>query len=172
MKKDSPSPKPQGKKVRFIKPPNTLKLKAGNGGIAEENIERAQTTMDTFESDFQPDAQRFLDQLSAALKMIESALASGKSFDPDSAIFPMMQIKANGGMFKFRLMSDVADIGLQFMEAIEKFNPDSLEIMHAHENALRVILKNNLRGDGGKEGYKLVQELHRACTRYFRKYAP
>lgn len=158
------------KKARFITPPNRLKMKVGGGGIPEERLERAQMLMDTYEVDFRPVAAKLLGSLETATKTALTDLAKNKALDKDKMVFPIMQLKANGGMFQYRLLSDVADICLQFMEAVNDYNKDAVEIIQAHENAIHVIIKNDLKGDGGAEGYALVQELHEACNRYFKKY--
>ena len=81
-----------------------------------------------------------------------------------------MHLKANGGMFQYHLISDIADICLQFLEAIEEYNDEAIEIIKAHEQTIQIILDNKLKGNGGKEGYELVKELHQACSRYFKKH--
>jgi hypothetical protein len=168
MKKEAAREKK--KKVKFIKPPNTLKLKVGSGGIPQERIQDAQLAMEMFETDFSPIAHELIRKFSAGMRGVEKAVAAKVEFDRDSIVYPVMQLKANGGMFKYTLMSDVADICLQFMEAVNDYNGDTLEVIRAHENSLRSIIGNDLKGNGGHEGYKLVQELHQACQRYFKKY--
>ena len=157
-------------KAKFITPPNYLKVKAGGGGIPEERLERAQLAMDDFKSDFRPEALKMVENLSAGTTGALKALKDGKAFEKDKMIFPIMQLKANGGMFKYQLLSDIADICLQFMEAVNDFTPEAIDIIKAHENTINIVISNDLKGDGGKEGYTLVQELHKACTRYFKKY--
>lgn len=159
------------KKTKFIRPPNTLKQKAGNGGIPESLIRQAQVVMENFESDFRPEARRLVNALDAALKEAEAAVRDERDFSRESLIHPVMQLKAAGGMFKYELISDVADICLQFMENITEYNKDTFEVIKIHKTTIQTILSNNLRGNGGKEGYALVQELHRACVRYSRRYA-
>lgn len=161
----------QSKKARFIKPPNILKQKVGSGGIDESLLEQAQSIIDTVELDFVPYAEEFLRQLSAAVK---KARTSDDSFQDkkESIVGPIMQLKANGGMFRYQLVSDVADIALQFVESVDDINNDGLDVIKAHENTIRVITGNKLRGDGGNEGFALVKELHKACKRYFEKHKP
>jgi len=158
------------KKPQFIQPPNILKKKAGIGGLPEDILKKAQAVLDNFESDFRPEAQTLLKTLSLALKKAESCLTTGEIFQKDQLIFPIMQLKANGGMFKFNLLSDVADICLQFMESLEHYNQDACDVIRIHENTIHVIISRNLKGTGGEEGYILVQELHKACLRYFKKH--
>lgn len=157
-------------KVKFINPPNRLKMKAGGGGVPEERIAHAQIVMDDFEADFLPIATELTENLSNATQAALKKIKQNKDFDKSEIINPIMQIKANGAMFKYNLLTDIADICLQFMETVNDYNKEAITIIRAHEKAIQAIIKNNLKGDGGKEGYTLVQELHLACTRYFKKY--
>lgn len=154
--------------VRFIKPPNILKQKVGHGGISEERLEKSQQFVNNIEVDFTPYAKQFLTELSAKIKDAQG----NDNFEKvrDGIIAPIMQLKANGGMFRYQLVSDVADIALQFVEAIDEINQDGLNVLKAHENTIKIIVSSNLRGDGGAEGYALVKELDKARRRYFTKY--
>lgn len=156
--------------VKFINPPNRLKMKAGGGGIPKSHIEQAQKVIENFEMDFRPEAKKLVQILDDATNAAIKSIKAGNKINKDEMIHPIMQLKANGGMFKYRLLTDVADICLQFMEALNDYTPDAVEIIKAHENAINIIINNDLKGDGGQAGYVLVQELHKACTRYFKKY--
>ena len=82
-----------------------------------------------------------------------------------------MQLKANGGMFQYYMISDVANSCLNFVENLEgEFNPDASEIIQAHIDAITTILKHQMHGNGGKEGKELIKELEKACKRYHSKY--
>lgn len=159
------------KKVRFMTPPNTLKQKVGSGGLDPLVIARSQDIIDSFEIDFMPYAQRYLEQLEAhTTKAIESNDNSPELKGKISV--PVMELKANGGMFHYELLSDVANIALRFLDAIDELNKDALEVIKAHETTIKIIIKNDLKGDGGKEGDALINELDKACRRYFSKHPP
>src|SRR5690606_34435006 len=85
---------------------------------------------------------------------------------------PVMELKANGAMFEYPLISDVAGILLNFLENLQDLNDDALEIVKVHRRTLHVIVTSRLRGTGGRDGQALLQELVDACERYFKKYAP
>jgi hypothetical protein len=155
--------------VRFIKPANILKQKVGTGGIDEALLEKSQKFIETAELDFLPYANQFLEDLVSRIKKAKTGKDTFQE-KRDSLIRPVMQLKANGGMFQFQLVSDVADIALQFLEEVQEMNEDVFEVLSAHVGTIQVILTNNLRGDGGSEGYALVKELDKACKRYFAKY--
>lgn len=156
------------KKPRFITPPNLMKMKVGSGGISENLIEQAQHLIETNTLDFLPYARDYFNAYAAILKTLK----------PDSGIeaaaamiAPMMKLKASGGMFQFMLLSDVADIALDFLEKAKVMNADMLDVLKAHEKTLKIIIGSELKGNGGKEGKALTKELHEACKRYYSKHA-
>src|SRR5690606_34285979 len=110
------------RKPRFIKPPNILKEKVGVGGIDEKLLTRSQEVIDKNETgiDFIIYAEQYLKEFSDSVKAARSNDNFKKS--RDKIVRPVMQLKANGGMFQYQLVSEVADIALQFLEAVEDEN--------------------------------------------------
>ena len=157
---------------RYIKPPNILKQKVGNGGLDESLLEKAQNYIANNDINFTPMATEMLDRLDKAIEKGRKSKDLDKDAILGEMIYPIMQLKGNGGMFRYQLVSDVADIGLQFLETVEEFNNDVLDVIAAHAQTIKIIIKNQLMGDGGKAGYELVKELHKASQRYFSKYKP
>ena len=153
-------------KAKFITPPNKLKTKVGGGGIATERLEKAQEYINFNTIDFMPHAETFLEQAQEQVK-----LAANNNFEPENLIRPIMQLKANGGMFQYYMISDVANSCLNFVENLEDaFNKDAADIIQAHIDAITTILKHQMSGNGGKEGKALIKELEKACKRYHSKY--
>jgi len=153
--------------VRYIKPPNLFKQKVGSGGIPQDRLEKGQTLINTTKTDIKPYAEKFLLQFSTAMETADT-----KDFRDikDDIAMPIMQIKANGGMFQYQLLSDVAAIALNFLESVSDFNRDVEKVLTAHQNTIQVILTNEMKGAGGKEGDILIMELNKACKRYFDKH--
>mgnify|MGYP001085751578 CR=1 FL=1 len=155
--------------INYINAPNYLKQKVGSGGIPPKLIEDAQKVIENNEVDFTPYTQNFLDFISAT---IDKALKSKfRTHDHvTEMIYPVMQLKAHGGMFRQPLISEIAASALSFLENIYVLDDDALDVIKAHYNALKPILENRIRGLGGKEGQILVKELHNVCQRYYTKY--
>jgi hypothetical protein len=158
------------KKPKFITPPNRLKMKAGSGGLPQQTIAKAQNFMDNYKIDFRPEAEKLNQNLEAASKAIMKAVNENAPCDKDQLIVPVMQLKANAGQFKYQLISDVADICLQFLESLETYDLEVLDIVRAHQKTIHIIIESDLKGDGGKNGFQLVEELHKACQRYYKKH--
>lgn len=161
-------PGQQKKKAKFTKPPNIFKKKVGSGGINEVLLVKSQEAIDKSAFDFTPYARQFLEQIAAAVKAAKSK--DDVKDAKEKLIAPIMQLKANGGMFRYQLLSDIANIALQFLESVEEINGDTFDVIKAHENTLKIIITNKLLGRGGREGTALITELENACQRYFTKY--
>jgi hypothetical protein len=151
---------------RIIKSIPLLQAKIGSGEIDDQKIEKMQKIMDETAVDFAPMAAELLKVLATA---IEKAKARAGN---DQALItlmtdPVMQIKANGAMFGYALVGNLANIVLHFLENIDSIDDTVIEIVEAHYKTLTMIVNNKLSGSGGDHGAQLEKELRDACSRYF-----
>lgn len=157
------------KKPVFTMPPNTLKIKVGEGGIPAYVLKRCQEYLESNPVDFTPHAVRHLDQLKDVRAQMEKT-----AIDHETAKIRLtnivMQLKSNGSMFHYQLISMISDVMLRFLEKVERINQDFMDIFGMYNRILEIILTKRLNGNGGREGYALTQELHNACLRYYAKY--
>ncbi len=156
------------RKAEFIVPPNILKEKVGSGGLTDDIIEKAQSLLETHAVEFQPLADIYLDKMQANLAKAQSpqsAISDEEVFA--SLLYPAMQLKANGGMFHYPLVTKVANHLIRFLEVIEKPDNDVLDIVNAFQSTIRAIVHGGIKGDAGQQGDELLQALIDACTRYF-----
>lgn len=160
------------RKPRFIKPPNKLKLKVGAGGLDEKLLDKAQEVIRKNAIDFKPIGAPLLADLMGAINALNQAnMGAERIKAQDELANAIMQLKANGGMFRYQLISEIAALALHFLESAPDINADAMRVIDVHAQTIRVIMANGLKGDGGQEGYALVKELEGACNRYFKKYA-
>lgn len=159
--------KKKSKGPHFIMPPNTLKKKAGDGGIPAHLLFRAQKAIDTNTENFKPYAHDLLTRLTL---LVDRAQGAAKPPATTELTALIMQLKANGAMFRYNLISMVADVILRFLEHAPVLDKDVLDIVRMHNNILTVILNKEFTGDGGKQGERLTAELSRACGRYYKKF--
>lgn len=152
-------------RANIIKASRLLQAKAGSGSVDPEKIEQMQKIIEDSPVDFIPIAQPLLNELKQAI----TDAKNGKNASIDALIEPVMQIKANAGMFKYPLVGKLAGIVLDFLENIKTVDADVVDICDAHYKTLNLIISNHMTGDGGDYGQKLETELQDACTRYFNK---
>ena len=159
----------KGKPVKFHYPPNVLREKVGVGGVDPKRLEQGEEYIDNNDLDFLPYATNIMKRLEKIIGAARISKDKGKRVI-DKLAQPIMELKANGGMFKYKLVSEIADIVLNFLENIEELDKDCFEIIDAHQTTLSVIITNKLKGDGGREGKILAEELTKATRRYFKKH--
>jgi hypothetical protein len=159
------------RKAEFIRPPNTLKAKVGSGGLSANILDKAQALLENNAVDFMPLAELYLGSL---MRGVENARNVILVEDPEPLIaqilYPAMQLKANGGMFHYQLVTRAADKLIQFLEVIENPDEDALDIVIAFHSTIRAIVLGRITGDGGKHGQELIDALNEACVRYFEKH--
>lgn len=158
-----------GGKVKYHSPLNVLRKKVGTGGIDPFILQTAEEFINSNQTDFTPYAEKILERMAEAVKEARGQDRTERDVI-DAISEPIMELKANGAMFRYFLVSEVADVMLNFLENIAELNDDAFGIIEVHQKTLEVILKNKLQGAGGKEGQALAQELYDACNRYRKKY--
>lgn len=152
-------------KVKMIKPENTLKKKVGSGGFNETDLIKAQAGIDKNEIDFRPLAQDLLGELDVVLKAVEEKkLAPGEQFN--AIMYPMMQLKSQGGLFKYPLVSHISHKALDFLENIDGPDDDVIKIVLGYRNSVQAMIKLQLKEIESPVGSKLVEELEQAFARY------
>jgi hypothetical protein len=154
--------------VQVIKASRALQRRVGTGPVDSMTLQRAHDVMTTSTTDFAVVGRGFLDHLELALMRCQS-----ENMDHAEQIQgltrPVMDLKANAGMFRYTLVTMLANIMLGFLEAITVLDKDAVEIVAAHHRTLRMIIDKRMSGDGGASGPILIRELQDACNRYFGK---
>lgn len=154
--------------AKVIKVENKLRQKAGVGDISEAVIAASEVIIQSNQVDFKEVATPILQKLRAA---IIKAQQEPDNIESVSKVMVdcVMELKANGPMFKYELVGNLASVMLSFLEHIHTFDKDSVEIIGAHEKTLSAIIDKGIKGDGGPLGTQLRSELEGACERYYRK---
>ncbi len=156
------------RKAEFIRPNNTLKAKVGSGGISDDILNKAQALLENHSADFLPLAELYLGALVKGIeKAQEPEFEDQSEYVISMMLYPTMQLKANGGMFHYHLITIIADKLIQFLEVIEKADLDAVEIIMAFHTTMRAIILGKITGTGGSHGKELIGALDEACTRYF-----
>lgn len=160
--------------AQFIMPPNMIKAKVGSGGLQESILDRAEKLLESNTVDFAPLSELYLNNMKKGIEAAKEALLLKEPITEEAQIsailYPCVQLKANGGMFHYPLVTRAADRFVQFMEVVERIDHESLEIAQAFHTAIRVIVAGKIKGDGGTQGNALIEELNNACMRYFEKH--
>ena len=157
--------------AEFITPPNLIKGKVGSGGLSEEILNKAQALLESNAVDFLPLAEIYLENLQNGIEVSQTPTDNvSHEYLISTMIYPGMQLKANGRMFHYPLITTMADKMIQFLEVIKTPNEKAVEIVIAFHGTMKMVIQARIQGDGGAKGRSLVKALEGACHRYFEKY--
>lgn len=150
----------------ILEPDKSLQVKTGTGKLDEESIARAQSVIENNKVDFIPIAREFSDRLYEAILMAEQDETKSR-LSIDNLIFPIMQLKANGLVFKYDLISELSAIIMDFAENLQELDDYAIQIIRAYHTTLTHIINQEMEGSGGENGDHLFEELGGACNRYY-----
>ncbi len=163
--------KKMSQRVEFITPPNLIKAKVGSGGLNDEVIGRAQQVLEAHSEDFVPLAGNYLDQMMRAIEKAKKEKEIKNHVTAmDGILLPCVQLKANGAMFHYHLITRMADKFVHFMESVQRIDSETLEIAVAFHTTMHIVIASKIRKNGDSKGEILLQELESACSRYTDKY--
>lgn len=142
-----------------------LQQKVGLGEIDSRALLLSQKIIDENKIDFVPIAMKFLLELEDAVALAKSETEPTKK-TIERIYNPIMQIKANGIIFKYNLVGNLAKIALEFLDKVNELDEIVIAIIEAHTRTLRHLLEKRTSGDGGETGATFEDELTKACGRY------
>lgn len=154
--------------ARITKASKALQQKAGTGDIDAALIKKADKFIEDNTEDFEPLAAELLQRLGDLLAHIRKE-HDYSSQSQAALVDAVMQVKANGRMFKYDLATSLATITLDFLESIPQLDDDVLKLVEALQASLRIIIHRKIKGTGGLDGHNLRTEMEDACQRYFKK---
>jgi chemotaxis protein histidine kinase CheA len=68
-------------------------------------------------------------------------------------------IKGQGGSFGYDLVTDIGASLCDFLRSGERSSPDERNIVHMHIRMLKTVSDNDISGDGGETGARIVEKL-------------
>lgn len=152
---------------QMITPPNLLKSKVGTGGatgIDPDLIKRAESVLDGMGDEFEETVTIEIARMMKLAMDLES-----DSTKADRILRKVRNsahdLRGQGATYGYELISDAAQSLYVYAENLAepaKLNPD---VIRAHADAMRAIIKNKVKGSGGGVGGDLVKSLEALVER-------
>jgi len=161
------------KKLRdaeLIVPPNKLRGKVGYGGIDTVVLQKAQELIEKNTGDFIPVAEMYLTALAENISKAQKGDFENDEIAIEALITPAMQLKGQGAMFNYPLITEICSILVSFLEVVKKLDGDAFDAVLAHKMTLKAVISSRIESDGGAQGRALVDALKDACVRYFQNH--
>jgi hypothetical protein len=156
---------PQSSVAELIVPSRKLKEKAGSGGLDPALLAKAQQKLEANTIDFKPIGSHLLRMIDEAVNDINSGKLRGKPAI-QRLLYPVMELKAQGAMFHYPLITDISDTLINFLEAMPEVNSNVLTLVSGYKMAATAIFSKNLTGTGGVTGKELRTALSDAYRRF------
>lgn len=145
-------------KVEFIQPPNLLKDRVSVLSPTEEHILDDNPMLVDL-------AREFVERLPGDIKQIEDAFTALKAKPEDdfriTVLFRFVHdLKGLGGTFDYPLISVIGNDLCRFLEMPIAINPARLKVIGFYVDALGMVQRKAITGDGGDKGVRIINALH------------
>ncbi len=144
--------------MEIINPPNTLKNKVREGGpgaVDLATLKRAEKAIADMADSYLEWVQEDLKRLDVAYKNLEKAAPPRK--EEAEVVFQIAHdIKGQGGSFGFDLMTVIGNELCRLIERTDEFGDAEVQAIKVHVDALKLVIQNGMKGEGGANGKSLV----------------
>ncbi|WP_193366856.1 response regulator [Pelagibius marinus] len=156
----------------YFRPANRLRDKLGPNALRGQIdfdplvIQAAENRIQEMVGDYAVWVKNYLDTMARSYKALVK-----QEEEPKQHIVNINQIahelRGQGGIFDYPL---ITSFGKSLYDATldtrGKVTDNRLKLIEAHIDALRVVFNKQVRGDGGKVGAELLQDIERAVRKY------
>jgi hypothetical protein len=154
-------------KLEIINPPNALQQKVGTGGpgaVDLEALERAEQVIVGMTDSYLNWVAEDLEKIEVAYKAL--ATASGDRQAEMKGVFQVAHdIKGQGGSFGYDLMTAIGNELCRLIEKTENPGSGEIEAINLHIHALKLVIAEDMKGNGGKAGEKMLSGLQQVCDK-------
>jgi hypothetical protein len=152
--------------IEVIRPANRLRTKIGPPRPQiPDLIDRAEAALLAMTDDYLCWVAQDIDLLQGEATRAEAGDAVEHAAALQAIHGIAHDIKGQGGTFGFILVTWIAASLCRYLESRAEDGRADPAILGAHIDALRVVVRNGIRGDGGAIGTELVRELAEAIER-------
>ena len=165
----APRRRPQ---VRYYRLRNALKEKASSGQPGNGPGTIALEALQAAEAEFEKMAEDYPDWVQSYLRKLYEL--HGRCVDTPELRHEFFRtlrelahdLKGQGGTFGYTLISIFGESLYDATRPRDDYTDNYVEIVKAHVDAMRAVIKGRIKGDGGQIGKELSITLHKAIERY------
>jgi len=150
-----------GRGFEVVQPPRSLKDKVGSGGkgLDPRALERAEAAMDKFKDTIDFAAQA-TPELAKLQTLMDALIGNPASTDLLDKMFEIVHdLRGQGASFGYPLVTRIGSSLCRYVERRDKAAAAEVDVVRAHVDALRAVIGNKLKGDGGEIGKKIAEGL-------------
>jgi HPt (histidine-containing phosphotransfer) domain-containing protein len=152
-------------KCEFFSPPNALKAKVGGLEMLDPTVlAAAEAKLAELRGAYHGWVEADLGKLAAALRKFKDA--------PETAADQLAiiegtahEIKGQAGTFDYPLLTQIAESLCDMLRGADAITARRIELVEAHIEAIGVVVRGRIQGDGGEIGTELLSRLRTAVRK-------
>lgn len=152
---------------QLITPPNLLKAKVGKGGVGgidPELIKNAESVIDTMGVEFAGSVE--LETARIMKLAMDYEAEPGKAAKIQKKIVRVAHdLRGQGATYGYSIVSDISESLFRYANGLSSAADMNAGVLRAHADAMRAVVKNGVKGDGGPVGIDLVKSLEALASR-------
>ena len=156
----------QGGKAEYITPPHTIRTKVSGGGpLTSQMLKKAEDVV-------QQHAQKYIERAQAQGDgLVEIVREAQTETDDKPRVLERIflqshDIRGLGSTFGYTLVTNIAASLCNFVESIDDIDNSVVDVLNAHVDALRGMIGNDVKGDGGPIGKEILDGLQQVVAKH------
>lgn len=150
----------------MISPSTALQTKAGTGWIAPDRVKACQTLLDNNSYDFAPIGTAILDRLQTHVEKARDDKIT-RAHAHEKILECVMQLKANGTMFQYPIVTTLCAVTMSFLETIQNLDNEALDIVQTLHDHLSLIFEKQVKKINSAPARAMEKEIKSICHEYF-----
>ncbi len=154
-------------KLEVINPPNVLKKKVGTDGMGAidlEAIEKAEEAISSMADSYLVSVADDFRKIDEAFEKLEAATGDRKE-ELMGVFQTALVLKGQGGSFGYDLMTAIGNELCRLIEKLDKAGPKEVEAIKLHIDSMKLVISNDIKGDGGDTGKEMLAGLQQVCDK-------
>ncbi|NQU56172.1 MAG: phosphorelay protein [Rhodospirillales bacterium] len=154
-------------KLEVINPTNTLKKKVGTNGLGAidlEALEKAEEVIASLADSYLVSVADDFRKIDEAFEKLEAA-TGGRKKELMGVFQESFNLKGQGGSFGYNLMTAIGNELCLFIEKLDKAGPKEVEAIKLHIDSIKLVIGNDIKGDGGDTGKQMLAGLQQVCDK-------
>lgn len=149
---------PDNPKAEIIEPPTSLRDKVTPNEETKPDFSSADDAIANLGVEF---VKRLPEELAAIEAAFQALEDDPKDNQRNKKLFGIVHdLKGQAGTFDYTLITVIGNDLCRFLERPIEMSAPRLKVIGFHVEAMKMVAKKNITGDGGDHGRKMVDTLH------------
>ena len=150
--------RPKGGPFSMVEPPDFLKSKMVKGrGVDLRTVEeRAEAMVKALKGEYLERVKKELGMMEQSIEAARQGSEKSRAKSLSTVSHLSHEVKGQAGTFGFDLITVIGTSLCDYIAEIETPVPEDVEVIEIHVDAMRLVVSDNIQGDGSETGRHLL----------------